>query len=95
MRKRWRGAPERAEPERLPFDEGAPDAIIAGFGRFGQIATRLLVANGFRVVLLDSSIEQVDIIRKFGWSVHYGDASRLDLLRTAGAAKAKGAKQQR
>jgi glutathione-regulated potassium-efflux system ancillary protein KefC/glutathione-regulated potassium-efflux system protein KefB len=77
------------EPERLPFDEGAPDAIVAGFGRFGQIATRLLVANGFRVVLLDSSIEQLDLIRRFGWRVHYGDASRLDLLRQAGADKAK------
>ncbi|WP_293901429.1 monovalent cation:proton antiporter-2 (CPA2) family protein [Phenylobacterium sp.] len=79
----------RAEPERLPFDDGAPDAIVAGFGRFGQIATRLLTANEFKVVLLDSSIEQIDTIRQFGWQVHYGDATRLDLLRAAGAAKAK------
>jgi monovalent cation:proton antiporter-2 (CPA2) family protein len=80
---------ERAEPELLPFDESNPDVIVAGFGRFGQIATRLLVANDFRVVLLDSSIEQIDLIRRVGWPVHYGDASRLDLLRTAGADKAK------
>jgi monovalent cation:proton antiporter-2 (CPA2) family protein len=80
---------DRAEPEHLPFDEGDPDAIVAGFGRFGQIATRLLMANGFNVVLLDSSIEQIDLIRRFGWRVHYGDATRLDLLRTAGAEKAK------
>ena len=79
----------RDEPERIPFDEGEPDAIVAGFGRFGQIATRLLIANGYRVVLLDSSVEQIDLIRRFGWPVHYGDASRLDLLRTAGAEKAK------
>jgi glutathione-regulated potassium-efflux system ancillary protein KefC/glutathione-regulated potassium-efflux system protein KefB len=77
------------EPERIPFDEGAPDAIVAGFGRFGQIATRLLMANDYKVVLLDSSIEQIDLIRRFGWRVHYGDATRLDLLRTAGAEKAK------
>jgi len=83
-----RAAP-RPEPERLPFDEGPPDAVIAGFGRFGQIATRLLMANGFKVVLLDSSIEQIELIRRFGWRVHYGDASRLDLLRTAGADKAR------
>jgi glutathione-regulated potassium-efflux system ancillary protein KefC/glutathione-regulated potassium-efflux system protein KefB len=82
-------ATERPEPERIPFDEQAPDAIVAGFGRFGQIATRLLMANGFNVVLLDSSIEAIDAIRRFGWRVHYGDASRLDLLRTAGAEKAK------
>jgi len=82
-------AASRDEPERLPFDDGAPDAIVAGFGRFGQIATRLLMANDFKVVLLDSSIEQIDLIRRFGWPVHYGDASRLDLLRAAGADKAK------
>ena len=80
---------ELAEPERLPFEDGDPDVIVAGFGRFGQIATRLLIANNFKVVLLDSSIEQIDIIRRFGWPVHYGDASRIDLLRTAGAAKAR------
>ncbi|WP_430423261.1 monovalent cation:proton antiporter-2 (CPA2) family protein [Phenylobacterium sp.] len=78
-----------AEPERLAFDDGAPDVIVAGFGRFGQIATRLLIANDFSVVLLDSSIEQIDTIRRFGWRVHYGDATRLDLLRAAGADKAK------
>ncbi|HEX7944226.1 MAG TPA: cation:proton antiporter, partial [Phenylobacterium sp.] len=78
-----------AEPERLPFDQREPDIIVAGFGRFGQIATRLLTANDFKVVLLDSSIEQIDTLRKFGWPVHYGDASRLDLLRAAGAGKAR------
>lgn len=81
--------PERDEPERLPFDEREPDVIVAGFGRFGQIATRLLNANGFKVVTLEASIEQIDILRRFGWRVHYGDASRLDLLRAAGAEKAK------
>ncbi|HUO22089.1 MAG TPA: monovalent cation:proton antiporter-2 (CPA2) family protein [Caulobacteraceae bacterium] len=79
----------RPEPENKPFDPGAPDAIIAGFGRFGQIAGRLLIANGFSTVVLDSSIEQVETLRRFGRRVHYGDATRLDLLRQAGAAKAK------
>lgn len=78
-----------SEPEALPFADGAPDAIVAGFGRFGQIATRLLTANDFKVTMLESSIEQIDLIRRFGWQVHYGDASRLDLLRAAGADKAK------
>ncbi|MFL5297471.1 MAG: monovalent cation:proton antiporter-2 (CPA2) family protein [Phenylobacterium sp.] len=80
---------ERPEPERLPFDESAPDVIVAGFGRFGQIATRLLLGANFNVVVLESSIEQIDLLRRFGWRVHYGDASRLDLLRSAGAEKAK------
>jgi monovalent cation:proton antiporter-2 (CPA2) family protein len=78
-----------AEPEQIPFDDGAPDAIVAGFGRFGQIATRLLTAADFKVTMLESSIEQIDTIRRFGWQVHYGDATRLDLLRAAGADKAK------
>jgi glutathione-regulated potassium-efflux system ancillary protein KefC/glutathione-regulated potassium-efflux system protein KefB len=81
--------PQRDEPERIPFDEREPDVIVAGFGRFGQIATRLLAVNNFKVVTLESSIEQIDILRRFGWRVHYGDASRLDLLRSAGAEKAK------
>jgi glutathione-regulated potassium-efflux system ancillary protein KefC/glutathione-regulated potassium-efflux system protein KefB len=80
---------ERPEPERLPFDDDAPDVIVAGFGRFGQIATRLLLGANFSVVTLESSIEQIELIRRFGWRVHYGDASRIDLLRTAGAAKAR------
>ena len=84
-----RNAPLGQEPENIPFDEGDPQAIVAGFGRFGQVATRLLLANDFRVVTLDSSIEQIDLLRLFGRKVHYGDASRIDLLRTAGAEKAK------
>ncbi|MDB5458627.1 MAG: potassium transporter, partial [Caulobacteraceae bacterium] len=71
----------RPAPDVLPFDEGAPDVIIAGFGRFGQMPGRLLVANGFKTVVLDSSIEQIDLLRRFGRRVHYGDATRLDLLR--------------
>lgn len=78
-----------AEPEHIPFDEGDPEVIVAGFGRFGQIAARLLIANDFNVVTLDSSIEQIELLRAFGRKVHYGDASRIDLLRTAGAEKAR------
>ncbi|WP_309645800.1 monovalent cation:proton antiporter-2 (CPA2) family protein [Phenylobacterium sp.] len=79
---------EGPKPEHQPFDEGEPHAIVAGFGRFGQIAARLLMANDFNVVTLDSSIEQIETLRRFGRKVHYGDAARLDLLRTAGIEKA-------
>ena len=78
-----------AEPEALPFDENRPDVIVAGFGRFGQIAGRLLMANDFKVVTLEASIEQIDLLRRFGWRVHYGDAGRVELLRAAGAEHAK------
>jgi monovalent cation:proton antiporter-2 (CPA2) family protein len=86
---RWDAQRPRPAPQNKPFDTGAPDAIIAGFGRFGQIAGRLLTANGFSTVVLDSSIEQVETLRRFGRRVAYGDATRLDLLRQAGAADAK------
>lgn len=71
------------------FDEGEPDIIIAGFGRFGQITGRLLQANGFKSTVLDSDIEQIELLRRFGRRVHYGDATRLDLLRAAGAEHAR------
>jgi glutathione-regulated potassium-efflux system ancillary protein KefC len=63
--------------------------IIAGFGRYGQVVGRMLYANGVKPTVLDVDAEQIDAMRKFGWPVFYGDATRLDLLRTAGAAKAK------
>ena len=59
--------------------------IIAGFGRFGQIFGRVLAARKIPFTALDSSPAQVDFVRKFGSAIYYGDASRLDLLRAAGA----------
>jgi glutathione-regulated potassium-efflux system ancillary protein KefC len=63
--------------------------IIAGSGRYGQIVARLLFANGIKPTLLDHDAESIEAFRKFGWRVFYGDATRLDLLRVAGAAQAK------
>ena len=63
--------------------------IIAGFGRFGQIVGRVLLAKGITVTLIDSDPNQVDLMRTFGWRCYYGDASRLDLLEEAGIASAK------
>jgi voltage-gated potassium channel Kch len=59
--------------------------IIAGFGRFGQIVARVLSARHIKFTALDSNQTHVDFVRKFGNKVYYGDASRLDLLRAAGA----------
>jgi monovalent cation:H+ antiporter-2, CPA2 family len=77
-------------PERDPdaIDEYNP-VIIAGFGRFGQIVGRLLRANGVGVTVLEFDSDQVDIMRRFGHKVYFGDALRHDLLETAGAGKAK------
>ena len=63
--------------------------IIAGFGRYGQIVGRMLAAEGFGATVLDHDADMIEAARAFGSKVFYGDARRLDLLRTAGAATAK------
>jgi glutathione-regulated potassium-efflux system ancillary protein KefC len=73
---------ELKEPQHEPV-------IIAGFGRYGQIVGRMLFANGVRPTVLDHDAEQIEAMRRFGWRVYYGDATRLDLMRTAGADKAR------
>ncbi|CAM5367249.1 monovalent cation:proton antiporter-2 (CPA2) family protein [Eoetvoesiella caeni] len=87
---RWctRSLSSGPEPENDAFDE-RPDVIVAGFGRFSQIAARLLIVNGFKTSTLDASAEQVELVRRFGRRVYYGDATRLDLLKASGAADAK------
>ncbi|SDK10008.1 Kef-type potassium/proton antiporter, CPA2 family [Methylophilus rhizosphaerae] len=62
--------------------------IIAGFGRFGQIVGRVLMAKGITTTLIDNDPNQVDLMRQFGWRCYYGDASRLDVLEEAGIAEA-------
>ncbi|HEV7913972.1 MAG TPA: cation:proton antiporter, partial [Albitalea sp.] len=74
--------PELTEPQNEAV-------IIAGFGRYGQIVGRLLYANGITPTVLDHDAEQIETMRRFGWRVFYGDATRLDLMRTAGADKAR------
>jgi glutathione-regulated potassium-efflux system protein KefB len=63
--------------------------IIAGFGRFGQIVGRVLRARGIPFTAMDADPAQIDFLKRFGNKVFYGDASRLDLLRAAGADKAQ------
>jgi monovalent cation:proton antiporter-2 (CPA2) family protein len=70
------------------MDENDP-VIVAGYGRFGQIVGRLLRAHKIGVTVLDVDSEQVDIVRRFGQKVFYGDASRIELLHAAGAERAK------
>ncbi|MFM9882218.1 MAG: cation:proton antiporter, partial [Burkholderiales bacterium] len=69
-------------------DDSAP-VIIAGMGRYGQIVGRVLLAQDIRITVLDHDPDQIETLRKFGYKVFYGDATRLDLLEAAGAAKAK------
>lgn len=77
---------EAREPDQI--DEENP-VIIAGFGSFGSIVGRLLRANGVGATVLDNDPDRVELLRKLGLKVFYGDASRPDLLHAAGAERAR------
>ncbi|KAA8727282.1 MAG: glutathione-regulated potassium-efflux system protein KefB [Ewingella americana] len=66
-----------------------PQVIIVGFGRFGQVIGRLLMANKKRITVLERDISAVGLMRTYGYKVYYGDATELELLRASGAEKAK------
>ncbi|MCU0950256.1 MAG: glutathione-regulated potassium-efflux system protein KefC [Burkholderiaceae bacterium] len=87
---RWQTRAARAQRrEADAIDDATAPVIIAGFGRYGQIVGRLLIAQGIRCTVLDHDPEQIDLVRRFGFKVFYGDATRRDLLDAAGAAQAK------
>jgi len=67
----------------------SPAAIVVGYGRFGQTVAQMLMAKGVGVTLIDSKPSQIDISGSFGMKVHFGDGTRLDLLRQAGAEQAR------
>ncbi|WP_020653389.1 glutathione-regulated potassium-efflux system protein KefC [Massilia niastensis] len=83
---RWQGRRKRKADE---IDANEGHVIIAGFGRFGQIVGRLLHANQVPLTMLDHDPDHIDILREFGFKVFYGDASRIELLHAAGAARAR------
>jgi len=70
-------------------EDDKPQVIIVGFGRFGQVIGRLLMANKMRITVLERDISSVNLMRKYGYKVYYGDATQLELLRSAGAEQAK------
>jgi glutathione-regulated potassium-efflux system ancillary protein KefC len=88
----WAASLKRYHPQagldEIKEQQQAP-IVICGFGRYGQIVARLMSANGLTATVLDHDAEQVAGSRRFGFPAFYGDATRLDLLRTAGADRAK------
>lgn len=73
-----------------PFvEDDKPEVIVVGFGRFGQVVARLLMANEKRITVLERDISAVSLMRKYGYKVYYGDATELELLRAAGAETAQ------
>lgn len=77
------------EPEHDKIEENDNPVIIAGFGRFGVVMGRFLIANGIKATILDDNPDNIQVLRKFGFTVYYGDASRPDLLKAAGCENAK------
>jgi len=63
--------------------------IVAGFGRFGQVVVRVLRGLGIGATVIDHDPAQIETVRRFGYKAYYGDATRLDLLESAGAGSAK------
>jgi glutathione-regulated potassium-efflux system protein KefB len=83
---------QRASKPKREFDEIAdahPRVIIAGYGRVGQIVARILRANRIPFTALESSVEQVELMRRFANNIYFGDSSRPELLRAAGIEKAE------
>lgn len=64
-------------------------ALIIGFGRVGQIASQFLLARGCEISIIDTDVEMIDVAREYGFKVHYGDGTRLDILHAAGAGQAR------
>jgi monovalent cation:proton antiporter-2 (CPA2) family protein len=81
----------KAQVEHWPDEIAEQDnpVLIAGFGRFGVVVGRFLLSNGIGATVLDSNPDNIRFLRKFGFKVYYGDANRSDLLKAAGAEKAR------
>ncbi|MCG8616441.1 MAG: monovalent cation:proton antiporter-2 (CPA2) family protein [Desulfobacterales bacterium] len=82
-------ATEGADKPDDDIGKSGHSVIMAGFGRMGTDLGRLLISAGIRPVILDHNEANVDVLRSFGFEVYYGDATRLDLLESAGIAEAE------
>jgi monovalent cation:proton antiporter-2 (CPA2) family protein len=91
LNEKWVQPPlARVGKERLPdVIDHTSDVLLVGFGRFGNIVGRLLRAHGVETTVLDFDAEQIETVRKLGLKAYYGDATRVEILRTAGAGQAK------
>jgi len=83
------GTKEAVEQKDGDLIEGEHPVIIAGFGHFGSTIGRFLRANGVHATILDNDSDRVDLLRRMGFKVFYGDATRIDILKSAGADHAK------
>lgn len=73
-----------AEPEPDDFEGTDGRALVVGFGRFGQVVNQVLLAQGIAVTVIDKNVDRIRAATRFGFTVYYGDGTRLDVLRAAG-----------
>jgi monovalent cation:proton antiporter-2 (CPA2) family protein len=78
--------PERAADD---FSEARGSVLIVGFGRFGQVVSQCFLAQGIDVTIIDHDVEMIQSASRFGFKIYYGDGTRLDVLRAAGAGRAR------
>ena len=83
------GKAQRRDDLDGPEQAGAAPVVVVGYGRFGQTVAQMLMGAGIAVTIIDSDAEQIDVAARFGLKVYYGDGTRLDLLRQAGADEAR------
>jgi len=86
---RLAGKPTVPAYDDIDHGDHHPRVLLLGFGRFGQIVGRTLSMAGIPFTALDADHDQIEVVRRFGHRVYYGDPSRADLLRAAGAADAE------
>lgn len=72
------------EPSSELSESGDARVLVIGFGRFGQVLTHVLMAEGIPVTVIDKDVEQLRAASRFGFRIYYGDGTRLDVLRAAG-----------
>jgi len=82
--------PEQGAGHQGPEFSPETNAIVVGYGRFGQTVAQMLQAKRIPVTIIDKDSEQIEVSEEFGTKVYYGDGTRIDLLRTAGADTAEG-----
>ncbi|MBB3770612.1 monovalent cation:proton antiporter-2 (CPA2) family protein [Angulomicrobium tetraedrale] len=78
-----------SEPPEADFSEAHGSVLVVGFGRFGQIASQCLLAQGLEVTIIDNDVEMIQSAGRFGFRIYYGDGTRLDVLRAAGVERAR------
>lgn len=87
--RRLRTDPERSSAGLAEPQEDGASALVVGYGRFGQTVAQLLIGQGLSVTLIDRDVDMIETAGNFGMKVYYGDGTRLDLLRQAGAGDAE------